>query len=261
MGGIKMKRNRIALDFMGALNDPKAKGSIWKSVQDALKIGDIDALKEAGISTEQLNDFQRYIEESGCSPMQLRDYTLQHEGVKVALGRYTSIGAEAGQLDHCSVYDDAVDFMAIAFGMGYRLELFSTIKAPEGYRSLQEIMLANKTLSEAQQKLTSCVTALDLIDDVVVSELKKSEPGIAVYQETKAKNLHLYVDDEVAVIDGTVREFRNSDGRVTLPVLCRVERKGVKDPGYQIPMDHNNIGEIVVANKLIDQDLIDTLYR
>ena len=67
-----------------------------------------------------------------------------------------------------------------------------------------------------------------------------------------------YVDDEKAVIDDTVNTFSQSDA--TLPVLCRIERDGIKDPGYTAPESHKGIGNITVVQSLMDNDLLKALY-
>ncbi len=260
----------IALDFMGTLNHPKSKGMIWQAVYNAIIQNDTEALEASSMTREQISQFKQYITETGCEPMNFRDYALAQDGVKKAIGAYCSIGAEAGQLNFCNVYDDVVDFLTIAKALGHPVEIFSTIGAPEGYRNLSQIMLGNQTLSEDYQLLLKCFgeeaqTATDLVTEIVVNKKKKTEPGQAVLEETADKGLHLYVDDEVGneakpgVIDDTVRVF-GSQQDVVLPVLCRIEREGVKNPGYKPSEQHGGIDKIVTATSLMDKELLSALY-
>lgn len=250
----------IALDFMGTLNDPKAKELLWSSRYDAILNGNTDRLEEAGMSTDQIRLLKDYITRTGCNPMELRDYALQQPGMKKIIGIDGSISAELGQLDFCAIYDDAVNFLTIAKILGHPVEIFSTIKAPKGYRSLQEIMLQRAELPKGHRTLTGCKNALELVDSIVVSDLKKKEPGRAVLEETKSKGIHLYADDELAIIKDVVHVFSDMQG-TTLPLLNRIERDGVKNPGYSVPQSHKGITQIVLANTLMDKRLLDTLYK
>ena len=259
-----INKKPIALDFMGTLNDPKSKGMIWGAVQEAILRGDTEALEASGMTKDQVAYFKQHIIDTGCKPMEFRDYALAQEGVKKVLGAYFSIGAEAGQLDFCKAYDDAVDFLTVSKALGHPVEIFSTIGAPKGYRGLSEIMLGNHELSSDYQLFLRCFgeeckTAGDLITDYVASKKKKVEPGQSVLEETAKKGLHLYVDDESGIIDATVNSF-GAQQETQLPVLCRIEREGVKQPGYQPPSDHPGIENIVVANSLMGENLLKAIY-
>ena len=217
------------------------------------------------MTKEQVAHFKQYIAETGCEPMKFRDYALAQEGVKKAIGAYCSIGAEAGQLDNiCNVYDDAVDFLTIAKSLGHPVEIFSTIGAPSGYKGLSQVMLENHKLSEDYQLFLKCFgeegkTAADLVKEIVVSKKKKSEPGQAVLEETVSKGLHLYVDDEKQIVDDTIGIFAGQK-ETTLPVLCRIEREGVKNQGYEPPKQHNGIESVVTAKSLMDGGLLNAVY-
>lgn len=259
----------IALDFMGTLNSPKAKALTWDAMQKALVEEQVDPLMESGFSADQVAEFQRYAKETGRKPMQLREYVVSPsradaKEIKAALGNYVSIGAEAGQMDFCAVYDDAVDFMTIAKALGHPVTLFSTVRAPEGRKSLQEVMLEKYKLSPEYRLFlnawgANAVTARDLVDNIVVGDTKKSDPGMAVYNETRARGLHAYVDDEREIVDATVATFGQNQG-TSLPVLCRIERGGIKDAGYAAPKEHPNIGTVVVAKSLMDEGLLRVIY-
>jgi len=252
----------LALDFMGTMNHPKAKGMIWKEIQSKIISGDARYLKEAGLTEEQIKDFRDYIKQNNCSPMQLRNYALEQEGVKAAIGRYNSIAAEQGQLDFCKITDDAMDFLALANILDHKVEIFSTIGAPAGYKSVQQILLEQQKLSPGYALLTGKETAFDLVTGgIIVSKLKKSKPGQAVLEEARNNGLDLYVDDDKGIIDAVVATYSSQESaeRQILPVLCRLEREGVKEPGYSAEKPAE-IGEIVVAKTLMDTNLLSKLF-
>ena len=191
--------------------------------------------------------------------MDFREYALAQEVMKATVGRWTSIAAARGQLDCCAVYDDAVDFLVDAKSRGYSLEIFSTIGAPTGFKNLSQIMLEQKRLTPAQAAALGAANAWELVDELVVSKKKKGMPGEAVLEETAAKGLYAYIDDERYNVGVTVHVFGKQEA-VDLPILCRIEREGIKDPGYQAPNEHPNIGRIVTATTLMDSGLLNALY-
>jgi hypothetical protein len=248
------KEEPFALDFMGTMNSPQTKKLILGSVCNLINSGNTQALEEAGFTDDQLKQFSNYLKMEGASVMGLREYVFNLAGAKESFARYISIGAEQGHLESCAVYDDVVDFLTLADITGHPVEIFSTLKTPSGLRSLQEIMLEKKELSLGYKLLTGAETAWDLVQEVVVNKLKKTEPGKAVLEEAREKNLGLYVDDEKTVIDEVINAFSNH--YLHLPVLCRLERAGIKDPGYQASSLEGGIGKGVVANSLMDNELL-----
>jgi hypothetical protein len=257
-------KKSISLDFMGTMNDPKAKTKIWDAIQTAILRDDTEALNASGITYEQLKHFKQYIKDEQCDPMQFRDYALAQDGIKKTIGMYSSIGAEAGQLNDCQVHQDAVDFLVVNAALGHPVDIFSTIGAPEGYRNLSEIMLSNHNLSEDRQTFLKCwgveaTNAAGLIRDYLVSKKKKSAPGEAVLEETAAKGLHLYVDDDLGIINPVIEAF-GAQNQTTLPILARIEKPGVKDSGYQAPQEHPGIEKVVTATSLMDKTLLEAIY-
>lgn len=163
--------------------------------------------------------------------------------------------------DFCQLEQDVIDFLTIAKALGHPVEIFSNSKPQKDH--LQNIILQNRKLPGDYKWFLryfseECKTATDLVSKVVVSKKKKSAPGQAVYEETKSKGLHVYIDDEKEVIEDIVNVFGQSDA--SLPVLCKIERSGIKNPEYRIPESHKGIDNIVVVKSLMDKNLLKAIY-
>ena len=250
----------IALDFMGTMNQADSKEMIWEDVKEQIISGNTGLLKKSGITDEQLKEFKEYCKDH--SGMELRQYMLANKDVKQAFGRYTSIAAEEKGFDYCQATQDSIDFLTIANILGHTVEIFSTVGAPEGYKNLQQIVLEKQKLPEEYSRITGKNNVFELVDGgIIVSKLKKSEPGKAVIEETKNKGLSLYVDDETNVISSVIDSFAQPEQteREILPILCQIDRTD-KQLAYE-EKKHPGIINFQSVKSLTDQTLLSHLYR
>jgi hypothetical protein len=256
----------VTNDFMGTFNHPKSKEKVWDDIVKDVKEKNYEVLKASGFTNEHITYFDEIITQNPNS-MALRTQVISNPDIKKAVGNYVSVAAKSGGLQSCDIYQDGVEFLQIGKLLGYENNIFSTIKPKEGQKSLQQLMFERANLSEGAKVLFGISNPYDLIEEKVTegSKMKADDPGNAVLTEAISLVLtdprscmRMYLDDEEKIINAVVDTFSKQSG-MKLPTLVSVQREGIKT--YNVPKEHQNIGDIIIASTLTDTKLLNALYK
>jgi hypothetical protein len=253
-----MKMRIGVLDYMGTMAED-LKEELWISIMEIINKNDPEkVLKNSGMSIEMKDSFLEYINQENPKPMKFRDFAFEN-GFKEVAGKYFSVGAEAGKLNILNITNDTEDFLVESVIQNIPIYVFSTLGAPPDYRNMQEILLEKHELSDynigrLDNANIACKNALGLLENIVISKLKKTEPGKALSQEF-SNGMLFYVDDELGVIKD-VYSKSNSKLKNLFCMDINKKIKEFKEMGIEIQEDKPNI---IVVNDFYD--VVNALYK